>query len=29
VALNYQDWVPFASNMENASFIFLNFELKL
>lgn len=29
IALNYQDWVPYASNLESAHFIFLNFELKL
>jgi len=29
IALDYQDWVPFAENLDNAYFIFLNFEFKL
>ena len=28
-ALNYQDWVPSAANMNNSSYIFLNLEVKL
>jgi hypothetical protein len=29
IALNYQDWVPYASNLDNMAFIYLNFEYKL
>jgi len=29
LALNYQDWVPYASNMGNLSYIFLNVEIDL
>jgi hypothetical protein len=29
IALNYQDWVPYASNLKNQAFIFLNFEYKI
>lgn len=29
IALDYQDWVPYAKNLKATSFIFLNFELKL
>jgi hypothetical protein len=29
IALNYQDWVPYAENMKNAAYLFLNFEYKL
>lgn len=29
IALNYQDWVPYANNMNGLSYIFLNFEFKL
>ncbi len=29
MALNYQDWYPYASNEENEAFIYLNFEIKL
>ena len=29
IALNYQDWVPYAKNMKNEAYIYLNFEFKL
>lgn len=29
LALNYQDWVPFAANMGNMSYIYLNLEISL
>ena len=29
LALNYQDWVPFAANMGNLSYIFINLEIDL
>jgi hypothetical protein len=29
IALNYQDWVPYAGNAGNLAFIYLNFEYKL
>ena len=29
LALNYQDWVPFAANMGNLSYFFLNLEVDL
>lgn len=29
IALNYQDWVPYAKNLDNLSYIYLNFEYKL
>ncbi len=29
LALNYQDWVPYAANMGNLSFIFLNLEVDI
>ena len=29
LALNYQDWVPFAANMGNLSYIFINLEVDL
>lgn len=29
MALNYQDWVPYASNLSNASFIYFNIEFGL
>lgn len=29
IALNYQDWVPYASNLNNQAFIYLNFEYKI
>jgi hypothetical protein len=29
IALDYQDWVPYARNMKNLAFIFLNFEFEL
>ncbi len=29
IALNYQDWVPYAKNLENESFIYLNIEFGL
>ncbi len=29
LALNYQDWVPFAANMGNLSYIYLNLEVDL
>lgn len=29
VALNYQDWVPYAANMPTKSFIFLDMEIRL
>lgn len=29
MALNYQDWVPYANNMENTSYIYLNIEFGL
>jgi hypothetical protein len=29
LALNYQDWVPYASNMGNLSYIFVNVEIDL
>jgi hypothetical protein len=29
IALNYQDWVPYAANMENRSYLFLNLEVVL
>lgn len=28
IALNYQDWVPYAKNAANASYLYLNFEYK-
>jgi len=28
IALNYQDWYSYAANIENESFIFLNFEVR-
>lgn len=28
IALDYQDWYPYASNVENETFIFLNFEVR-
>jgi hypothetical protein len=27
LALNYQDWVPWAENIKNVQFIFLNLEI--
>ncbi len=29
IALNYQDWVPYAKNINNEAYIFLNFEYKM
>jgi hypothetical protein len=29
LALNYQDWVPFAANMGNVAYIFINLEVNL
>ena len=29
IALNYQDWVPYAKNLDKLSYIYLNFEFKL
>jgi len=29
IALNYQDWVPYAKNMSNESYIFVNFEYRI
>jgi hypothetical protein len=29
LALNYQDWVPFAANMGNVAYIFINLEVDL
>ncbi len=29
LALNYQDWVPYAANVENTAFIFLNLEFRV
>ncbi len=29
IALNYQDWVPYAANMDNMTYIFLNLEVVL
>ena len=29
IALNYQDWVPYAKNLDKLSYIYLNFEYKL
>jgi len=29
IALNYQDWVPYAENLNTAAYIFLNFEYKM
>jgi hypothetical protein len=29
LALNYQDWVPYAANMDNTAYIFLNLEIVL
>lgn len=29
IALNYQDWVPYAKNLDYEAFIYLNFEYKL
>jgi opacity protein-like surface antigen len=29
LALNYQDWVPYAANMDNLAYIFLNLEIAL
>ncbi len=29
IALNYQDWVPYAKNLGNEAYLFLNFEYKL
>lgn len=29
IALNYQDWVPYAKSMSNESYIFVNFEYKI
>lgn len=29
IALNYQDWAPYARNLDNESYIYLNFEYKL
>ena len=29
IALNYQDWVPYALNLNNEAYIYLNFEYKL
>lgn len=29
VALNYQDWVPYANNLDNESYIYLNLEFRL
>ena len=29
ISLNYQDWVPYAENMSNESYIFVNFEYKI
>ncbi len=29
IALNYQDWVPYAKNLNREAYIFLNFEFKL
>jgi hypothetical protein len=29
IALNYQDWVPYAANMDNESYVFLNLEIAL
>jgi len=29
LALNYQDWVPYAGNLENSSYIYLNIEFGL
>lgn len=29
IALNYQDWAPYARNMGNEAFVFLNFEFRL
>ncbi|MBN1651663.1 MAG: hypothetical protein JW857_10055 [Bacteroidales bacterium] len=29
MALNYQDWVPYAGNLENSSYIYLNIEFGL
>ena len=28
IALNYQDWYPYAANLDNQSYIFLNFEVR-
>ena len=29
MALNYQDWFPYAGNLNNKSFIYLNIEFGL
>lgn len=29
ISLNYQDWYPYAANLDNESFIFLNFEFRV
>jgi len=29
IALNYQDWYPYAANESNLAFIFLNFEFRV
>ena len=29
IALNYQDWIPYANNMSNESYVFINFEYKI
>ncbi|MBI9037899.1 MAG: hypothetical protein JEY97_07190 [Bacteroidales bacterium] len=29
ISLSYQDWVPYAENMSNESYIFVNFEYKI